>query len=731
MKKYYTQITFFFIIAVLLTVSFLTYRNLNNYIEEVKLIRHSNLILRTLDITISYIKDAETGHRGYQLTEDSTFLVPYNEAISIIPSFVKKLDSLVSENKDQRKRVDSLKVIINEQLILIPQILANSRKSSLYMDTYERNLLFRSKQNVDQIRLHAKRISNAETIIFNERMVKEDDFRSIAPIAIFVYALVAIGGVVILFYRIQESLRRREQTELELAESNTALKKEVIVREFTQTLLRNVLDNSQTGIMAFKSVRNADGIIMDFEWILANATSIKTSNTNESNLIGKRLLDIMPGNKEQGLFDLYKQVVDTGMPMAIERYYSGENLGNWFYITAVKLEDGFVVTFSDITEQKQQIVFVKERELLLKEAEVLANMGSWKWTANDNVMVWSDGLSRILGNVSEEKRSWNTFIESAHAEDKEVLANFIEAAKSKLEGFRMEYRSIVNNAVRYFYISVTAETEIEKGNILGVVVDITDLKLKEKQLEQINIDLTRSNEDLEQFAYVASHDLQEPLRKIRAFGDLLFSKYASKVEDTGADYIDRMQSAAARMQTLIQDLLSFSRVSRSSLNHQVIDTNTLFAEVLDDLENQTQRENAIIEVDKQLPVINGDHVQLKRLFQNLISNAIKFHKANENPVIRIHSSPLTPGYQLRYFPSARSDTKYVIFFIKDNGIGFEQQYVEKIFNIFQRLNGRMEYEGTGIGLAICRKIVANHLGMITAESIEGKGSEFIIILPSF
>ncbi len=728
MKKYYSLTTFFFIIMVLIAVSFLTYRNLSNYTEEVKWIKHSNRILRTLEMTMSSLADAETGHRGYQLTRDSSFIDPYYSATKTIPLLVKTLDSLVSGDIEQAKKVDSLQALINYQFLLISRILANANRSSLYMDTYEKNLLVQEKDNMNAIRDQIHAITKVENQILADRTNKENDFRSIAPLAILTYTLIAIGGAIILFYRILDELRRREQTEHELADSNIALKNEVLVREFTQTLLRNVLDNSVNSIMAFKSVRNTDNTIIDFEWILANTTSVKPSQTKEKNLIGKRLLDIIPGNKEQGLFDLYKGVVESGKPMATEKFYSGEGLGNWFYITAVKLEDGFVVTFSDITVHKQQIVHIKERELLLKEAEVLANMGSWKWTASGNQMVWSDGLSRILGNVSEEKRSWDTFIEHAHVDDKDMLQQFIINAMNMQEGFRMEYRCMVNDSVRHFYISVTAETEIEKGNILGVVVDITDLKSKEKQLEQINIDLTRSNEDLEQFAYVASHDLQEPLRKIRAFGDLLITKYGAKVEQTGADYIDRMQGAAARMQILIQDLLSFSRVSRSSLNHQFLDVRVIVKEVLDDLENQIQREGAVIHLG-EMPSVKGDKVQLKRLFQNLVSNAIKFHKPGEKPDIYINSAPLTTVDQLKYFPSAQPDTKYVMFTIEDNGIGFEQQYSEKIFNIFQRLNGRMEYEGTGIGLAICRKIVMNHHGIVTADSKEGKGSKFIVILP--
>ncbi len=729
MKKYYSQITFFFIVVVLISVSFLTYQKLNNYTDEVKWIRHSNRILRTLELTMSSLTDAETGHRGYQLTRDTSFIDPYYSATQTIPSLVKTLDSLVSDDLDQAKKVDSLQALINYQFLLISRILANAERSALYMDTYEKNLLIEEKNNMGAIRNQIRVIMEVENRILIERTIKETDFRSIAPLAILVYTLIAIGGAVILFYRILEALRKREQTERELADSNIALQKEVQVREFTQTLLRNVLDNSINGIMAFKSIRNAENEIIDFEWILANATSLKASFNEEKDLLGKRLLNVMPGNKEQGLFDSYKDVVEKGAPMSTEIYYTGEGINTWFHISAAKLDDGFVVTFSDITEQKNQITLIKERELLLKEAEVLASMGSWKWTAKTNEMVWSDGLSRILGNVNEEKRSWDTFIECAHKDDKESLRNFITNAMNTLEGFRMEYRCLVNGAIRHFYISVTTETEIEKGNILGIVVDITDLKLKEKQLEHMNMDLKRSNEDLEQFAYVASHDLQEPLRKIRAFGDLLLTKYSSKVEAIGADYIDRMQGAAARMQILIQDLLSFSRVSRNSAQHEMVDVNPIITEILDDLENQIVREGATITVGNLYSIV-GDKAQLKRLFQNLISNAIKFHKANEKAKVNIYASPLTNAEQQRYFPAADSNTKYIVFIVEDNGIGFEQQYAEKIFNIFQRLNGRMDYEGTGIGLAICRKIITNHRGVIAAESIEGVGSRFIAILPS-
>jgi len=727
MKKYYIQTTFFLIAVLLVVFSILTYRNLTNYVNQVREMQHSNLILLTLEMAHSSIKEAETGHRGYHLTEDSSFLDPYNKSIVEIPLLIGRLDSLVLDSPAQQRRIDSLQVLINAQLLLIPQILSRLNQSHLYTDSYEKNLLIKSKRNMDEIRACTKKIVVAEEDIYKTRVKKESSLRSIAPITILVYDLFAIGLAIVLFFRILDALRRREEAKNQLIQSNQFLKEQVQEREFTQTILRSVLDNSPNGIMAFESVRNDKNEIEDFKYVLANKSGLLVAQLEES-IIGKRMLQVMPAHKEEGLFDFYKIVVEKGLTSTTEKWYGGENINKWFLITAAKLLDGFVVTFSDITAARQQIIRVNERELLLKEAEVLANMGSWKWTLKTNEMVWSEGLSRILGNTSDEKRSWDSFIECAHPEDRKILQNGFDNTLNKLEGFRMEYRCEVHGEIRKFVMAVTAETEIEKGNILGVVVDITEMKEKEIELGQINTDLKRSNEDLEQFAYVASHDLQEPLRKIRAFGDLLSKKFSTQLEDTGSDYIMRMQSAAARMQVLIEDLLVFSRVSKSSIQAQAVNLNLLVAEIMDDLGNQILRENATFQIG-ELPIVRGDQPQLKRLFQNLMSNAIKFHKATVPPQVSISSTKLSQTDLRKYLPIAQAGITYVAISIEDNGIGFDPMYTEKIFDIFQRLHGRMHYEGTGIGLAICRKIVANHRGTIVAEGKENVGAKFITILP--
>lgn len=238
------------------------------------------------------------------------------------------------------------------------------------------------------------------------------------------------------------------------------------------------------------------------------------------------------------------------------------------------------------------------------------------------------------------------------------------------------------------------------------------------QLEETNVNLQRSNQELQDFAYVASHDLQEPLRKIQAFGNLLEEEYAEKLGD-GRDYLERMRSAAARMSALIEDILSFSRVTTKARGFTAVDLGKVASEVIDDLETRIEDTGAQIQVGK-LPVIDADAMQIRQLLQNLISNAIKFHRPGTTPVVKINS---------RKEISQTTHRKHCILTVEDNGVGFDEKYLDRIFAVFQRLHSRDSYEGTGIGLAVCRKIAERHGGYITAKSKLNAGSIFIIELP--
>ncbi|HYH01873.1 MAG TPA: ATP-binding protein, partial [Bacillota bacterium] len=240
----------------------------------------------------------------------------------------------------------------------------------------------------------------------------------------------------------------------------------------------------------------------------------------------------------------------------------------------------------------------------------------------------------------------------------------------------------------------------------------TYLFQKQKEVEE---SLARSNQELEQFAYVASHDLQEPLRKIIAFGDRLKQQCNSnQLGEQGRDYLQRMQSAATRMQVLINDLLSFSRVTTKAQEFIPVDLREVLREVLSDLEVKIFQTNAKI-VLGTFSVLDADPLQMRQLFQNLVGNALKFVRPNVPPVIQLDSFTTDEG-QVRIV-------------VEDNGIGIEAAHYERVFRVFERLHGRSEYEGSGVGLAICKKIVDRHGGNIQIESTVGVGTKFIIILP--
>ena len=259
------------------------------------------------------------------------------------------------------------------------------------------------------------------------------------------------------------------------------------------------------------------------------------------------------------------------------------------------------------------------------------------------------------------------------------------------------------------------------GEIMGIrsfMIDITARKQVQHALERQAAELARSNGELEQFAYVASHDLQEPLRKILAFGDRLKTKCGDQLPEEGRDYLVRMQNAAARMQTLIHDLLALSRVATQPHPFGPVDLQDIVKHVLSDFESRIERVQGRVEIGV-LPAIIADRLQMAQLFQNLIGNALKFQRPGEPPVVKISSEYVSSTDEV---PSCR-------IVVEDNGIGFEEKHVDRIFQVFQRLHGRGEYEGSGIGLSICRKIAERHGGFITASGKPGIGAKFTVVLP--
>jgi PAS domain S-box-containing protein len=277
---------------------------------------------------------------------------------------------------------------------------------------------------------------------------------------------------------------------------------------------------------------------------------------------------------------------------------------------------------------------------------------------------------------------------------------------------------------------VTCPIRDASGRVTGlaqIIGDLTQVRAGEEAQRRYALTLERSNRDLEGFAAMASHDLQEPLRKILAFGDRLRSRCAAQLDDAGRDYLDRIDEASRRMQRLIDDLLSYSRISGRAQPLRRVDLGAVVHGVLRDLEVRVAETGAVVAVGP-LPTIAADPTQMRQVFQNLIGNALKFHRPKSAlPALQISARAL-PGPQqlLRGEPLVRWE---IVF--EDNGIGFDPKHAERIFGMLQRLHSRTAYEGTGMGLAICRKIIEGHDGEISAHSAPGSGAKFVIVLPSF
>jgi light-regulated signal transduction histidine kinase (bacteriophytochrome) len=263
-------------------------------------------------------------------------------------------------------------------------------------------------------------------------------------------------------------------------------------------------------------------------------------------------------------------------------------------------------------------------------------------------------------------------------------------------------------------ISLSPMTSATEELVISTIRDVTDRKQAEEQLKAAADDLARSNSELEQFAYVASHDLQEPLRMVASYTQLLSRRYKGKLDQDADEFISFAVDGARRMQELINDLLAYSRVGTRALQPERVDAKHVVDEVVRDLAPAIADNGARVSRD-ELPSLQADPTQLRQLFQNLIANGIKFRRPTEPP--RVHVS-------------AKRDGRSWVFGVRDNGIGIEPQYVERIFVLFQRLHTRDEYPGTGIGLAICKKIVERHGGEMWVESEPGHGTTFWFSLPA-
>ena len=381
---------------------------------------------------------------------------------------------------------------------------------------------------------------------------------------------------------------------------------------------------------------------------------------------------------------------------------------------------GAVGTTEDVTAHKQAEEALRRSEERWQLALQGANEGIWDWKVQSNDFFLSPRFKEVMGFAEHDVPDrFDFWIERVHPEDvgrvmQEIRDHFGKKVPFYIVECRLRCR---NESYRWMLIRGQALWD-ETGfvvRMVGSISDITTRKQIEEEKAAFAEKVMESNRELQEFASVASHDLQEPLRKIQAFGEQLRSGHNRELSEEGRDYLQRLLSAADRMRALINDLLALSRVTTKVRPMVPIDLTQVTHEVVADLEVRVAHSGGRVEVGK-LPTIDADPLQMRQMFQNLIGNALKFRRKEVLPIVKITGNLETGAHTCEIR-------------VEDNGIGFETKYLDRIFAPFQRLHTRQQYEGSGMGLAICRKIVERHKGKITASSVPGQGATFVITLP--
>lgn len=501
-------------------------------------------------------------------------------------------------------------------------------------------------------------------------------------------------------------------------------------------LLRAVLTNQPTGIVLVEAVRDEQQRIIDLRYLLTNDVNARLVGMTITEMTGQTVLSLFPGYGTTDLYQRLCQVIDTEQPQRYQFYYDMYGIRAWYDASIVQQGDGALLTFLDVTAYK-------DAEMVRQEQ---ANLLDGIINSSLNALVVHRAIRNEQGIIIDFQI---TLANKVGQEWLQMSAAVLYAYPMSINvpGFTQgaifhHYQQVIETGEPYHFERYIRDKWFDFvaarfGD--GVVVsatDVTSLRESQQQLQVINDELRRSNENLQQFAYVASHDLQEPLRKVVAFSAILGQQFGGSLGPEGTDLLHRMQSAAERMADLIRALLTYSRIASQHNPFRPVALSRLLETVIDDLDVAIQENEATITVG-DLPVLSGDRVQLQQLFQNLLTNALKFRRSDPvsgelvKPVVSVSGRELA-GQALPESVRRLAVGNRLMFCeisVADNGVGFDEKYLDRIFQMFQRLHSRANYAGTGVGLAICQRVAEHHGGAITAVSEPGQGATFRVYLP--
>lgn len=484
---------------------------------------------------------------------------------------------------------------------------------------------------------------------------------------------------------------------------------------------------------------------------VANDKVLELWGKTYDQVINKPVLEVFPEIIQQGFRDLLHEVYTTGKPFVgheVPVTFGGDGHTRKIYVNLLyeALRDqndqieGIVAVGTDVTEQVKNRLVIEEAESKLKQSIELADLGTWHIDLQTNHVEYSSRVAEWWG-LDPKGATLDEIFSAIHPDDRDHVKTAVAHAIEDTGMYEAAYRltNKITKEQRFIQASGRLYHDQERVpvRLSGICRDVTLEKTMQEELEklvevrtrqlmEVNTDLMRSNENLKQFAYVASHDLQEPLRKIQTYSDMVNVRNQHS-EIVGREYLEKIGLGAKRMSGLIKDLLEFSQAERKDELFERLDLNDVLRNIRQDYEMIIQEKKALFEVG-DLCTIEAIPLQMNQLFYNLVGNALKFSKTDTPPRIQIFAGTASENLVRKY--NLNPSVAYCTITVSDNGIGFEQKFADQIFVLFQRLHVREKYEGTGIGLALCKKIVENHKGIMEVESSVGVGSTFRIVIPT-
>lgn len=695
----FTMISFIIIALSIVISGIITYKNSRLYQDNNVQVEHAQQVLKASEDVLSTLKDIETGARGYIITGDSAFLQPLSQGRNTLHQHFQNLRLLTLDNPLQQKRADTLNAFAQKRAELsISNVSMRSREG--FEKTMEVVITRSGKNLMDQVRRLTAEIQATENEVLAQRKLL--NMQTIANFNRMFFVLLAtiIILLIISIFSIGNNLlagkAKREQIEV-----------------FNKLLVEKVDEKTAELSGIFERITDAFiALDKNFCYTYVNEKNGLLINRDPKTLIGKCVWDVFPDAVGSKTYNTFKKAMEEQKYICETDYYAPLDI--WQENHVYPSNDGLSIFIRDVTEKKRAEA---ERENLVEVIQkslneiYIFNPVTYHFEYANEGALKNSGFTLEQLSTMQPTHLKPTFTEKSFGE---MVSPLIAKEKEKIV-FETVHRRVDGS---HYHVEEHLQY-IDRGKpvFISVVLDIDERKEHEKELSLLNdqlrgraVELQATNAELEKFAYIASHDLQEPLRMVSSFLQLLERQYKEKLDDNAKAYIQFAVDGAARMKRLILDLLMYSRAGSSSEEFDATDLNEVAAAVTETF-TPVLKESGGELIIHPLPTIFAVKSQMIQLFQNLVSNAIKYRKAAVPPRVEITCNDTVEGWRIC---------------VADNGIGIEAKYFEKVFVIFQRLHTNSQFTGTGIGLAICKKIVERHGGQISVASTFGQGSSFII-----